>query len=133
MITEVQNALDSILGHVANLLRANGAGRLFELFVMTGMAENLSGRGYDVWLQRSDGSRMLPGDPTLEFIQRGGAPGGIAPAASGAGTRVASVSRGREALKRGRFGMVSSLRAEVAPLTSSMLRSYLNRLEVSFG
>jgi hypothetical protein len=85
MITEVQNALDSILGHVANLLRANGAGRLFELFVMTGMAENLSGRGYDVWLQRSDGSRMLPGDPTLEFIQRGGAPGGIAPAASGAG------------------------------------------------
>ncbi|WP_266030610.1 hypothetical protein [Brucella intermedia] len=84
MITDVQNALDTILGNAANLRHANGAGRIFELFVMTGVAEKLHGRGHDVWLQRSDGSRMAPGDPTLDFIQRGGGPAGIPPASSGA-------------------------------------------------
>lgn len=84
MITHVQNALDTILGHAANLRQANGAGRIFELFVMTGVAERLNGRGHDVWLQRSDGKRMLPGDPTHHFIQRGGSPAGIPPASSGA-------------------------------------------------
>lgn len=84
MITDVQNALNRILGNAANLRRANGAGRIFELFVMTGIAEKLDGRGHDVWLQRSDGSRILPSDPALDFIQRGGGPAGIPPAASGA-------------------------------------------------
>lgn len=85
MIADVQNALDTILGHAANLRQAKGAGRIFELFVMTGVAEKLFGLGHDVWLQRSDGKRMLPGDPTLDFIQRGGGPAGIPPATSGAG------------------------------------------------
>lgn len=84
MIAGVQNALDTILGHAANLRQANGAGRIFELFVMTGVADKLHGRGHDVWLQRSDGSRMLPGDRTFDFIQRGGGPAGIPPASSGA-------------------------------------------------
>jgi hypothetical protein len=84
MIVGIQNALDTILGHAANLRQANGAGRIFELFVMTGVAEELHGRGHDVWLQRSDGTRMLPGDPALDFIQRGGGPAGIPPASSGA-------------------------------------------------
>lgn len=84
MIASVQNALDTILAHAANLRQANGAGRVFELFVMTGIAEELHGHGHDVWLQRSDGSRMLPSDPTLDFIQRSGGPAGIPPASSGA-------------------------------------------------
>ena len=84
MIVDVQNALDTILGHASNLRQANGAGRIFELFVMTGVAEKLHGYGHEVWLQRSDGSRMLPSDPTLDFIQRSGGPAGITPASSGA-------------------------------------------------
>lgn len=84
MITDVQIALDTILGNVAILRHAKGAGRIFELFVMTGMAEKLNGRGHDVWLQRSDGTRMNPGDPTLEFIQRGGGPAGVSQASAGA-------------------------------------------------
>lgn len=85
MIADVQNALDTILGHAANLRHAKGAGRIFELFVMTGVAEQLCVLGHDVWLQRSDGTRMLSGDHTLDFIQRGGGPSGIPPATSGAG------------------------------------------------
>ncbi|WP_288995201.1 hypothetical protein [uncultured Gemmobacter sp.] len=84
MIASIQNALDTILGRAANLRQANGAGRIFELFVMTGIAEELHVRGHDVWLQRSDASQMLPGDPTLDFIQRSGGPAGIPPASSGA-------------------------------------------------
>ncbi|MCD2175051.1 toll/interleukin-1 receptor domain-containing protein [Rhizobium sp. C4] len=85
MITDVQSALNAVLGSVAILRHANGAGRIFELFVMTGIAAKLSSRGHDVWLQRSDGTRMNPGDPTLDFIQRGGAPAGISPASAGPG------------------------------------------------
>ena len=31
---------------------------------MTGVAVQLQGQGFDVWLQRSDGSRVGPNDPT---------------------------------------------------------------------
>lgn len=84
MIPQVQAALDTILGSAATLRNAVGAGRAFELFVMSGIARELQTRGYDVWLQRSDGSRILPGDTDRRFIQRGGAPTGVSGAAQGA-------------------------------------------------
>ncbi|WP_323037672.1 hypothetical protein [Pararhodobacter sp.] len=85
MIPQVQAALNSILTSVATLRMAGGAGRAFELFVMGGVARALQLRSYDVWLQRSDGTRILPGDADRRFIQRGGAPTGIAGAAQGPG------------------------------------------------
>src|SRR4051794_5575178 len=83
MIGNVRAALDAILGNAVTLRNANGAGRLFELFVMTGIAARLPAHGFEVWLQRSDGTRILTGDSDLRFIQRGGVPTGIAPASSG--------------------------------------------------
>jgi len=83
MIPQVQTALNSILGNVATLRMAGGAGRAFELLVIGGVARALQVRGYDVWLQRSDGTRILPGDTDRRFIQRGGAPTGIRSAAEG--------------------------------------------------
>jgi hypothetical protein len=77
MLTDVQAALDSILGSVATLQNANGAGRIFELFVMTRVANELRIRGCEVWLQRSDGTRIRAGDSDRRFIQRGGSPKGV--------------------------------------------------------
>ena len=83
MKDDVQAAVAAILGGLPTLQNANGAGRIFELFVMTGVAKRLVNRGFDVWLQRSDGSRVGPTDTDRRFIQRGGAPTGVAPAAAG--------------------------------------------------
>ena len=52
---------------------------------MTGIARALQTKNYDVWIKRSDGSRVLPTDRVRRFIQRGGAPSGIAPSALGRG------------------------------------------------
>jgi len=60
MINAVRNALNSALSSIASLNNAAGAGRIFELFIMTGVAAELQNRGFDTWLQRSDGSRILP-------------------------------------------------------------------------
>ena len=83
MITNVRSALSAIVGSATNLRHAKGAGRAFELYVMTGIGLALKARGYDVWIQRSDGSRVHPSDSDRRFIQRGGVPTGIAPAAQG--------------------------------------------------
>lgn len=83
MIPQVKAALNFILGSVATLQLAGGAGRAFELFLMGGVARALQVRGYDVWLQRSDGTRIQPWDADRRFIQRGGPPTGIAGAAQG--------------------------------------------------
>jgi hypothetical protein len=83
VINSVQTALNSILGNVATLNNANGAGRIFELFIMTGVAVQLQSQGFDVWLQRSDGTRILASDANPTFVQRGGAPTGVAPASAG--------------------------------------------------
>ena len=83
MKNEVNNALIAVVGSVARLREAAGAGRTFELYVMTGIGRALQARGYDVWIQRSDGSRVLPTDSDRRFIQRGGAPTGIVPRAQG--------------------------------------------------
>ncbi len=85
MISDVQSAIDAILGSAATLRNAKGAGRIFELFIMTGVANRLQNRGFEVWLERSDGSRIGPRDADRRFIQRGGAPSGVMPAAMGPG------------------------------------------------
>ena len=84
MINDVKNALSGILGSVTHLNHAAGPGRAFELYVMTGIALALKARGYQVWIRRSDGSRILPTDSDRSFIQRAGVPAGIASAADGA-------------------------------------------------
>jgi hypothetical protein len=83
MIPAIQSALNAILGGVATLQNANGAGRIFELFIMTGVAARLQNLGFDVWLQRSDGTRINSGDADRRFIQRGGAPTGVQSATAG--------------------------------------------------
>ena len=93
MLTDVKKALDSVLGGAATLRSANGPGRIFELFVMTALAKELLNRGCDVWLQRSDGTRIQPGDSDRRFIQRGGSPTGIAAASQGPNNASAIVFR----------------------------------------
>jgi hypothetical protein len=95
MIAEVQAALNAILGNATNLQHAAGAGRIFELFIMTSIARELQRRGFQVWLQRSDGTRINPGDADLRFIQRGGAPSGVAGAAQGSNYASSIVFRWR--------------------------------------
>ena len=85
MTGDVDKALRDIVGSATTLLDAAGPGRLFELYVMTGIALALKQRGYDVWIRRSDGSRLLPNDAQREFVQRGGVPAGIPPASVGPG------------------------------------------------
>lgn len=83
MINQVRRNLRNILTSVPVLRNANGAGRVFELFLMTGIARTLQLRGYNIWLQRSDGTRILPTDSNRQFIQRGGRPSGIAGSVQG--------------------------------------------------
>ncbi len=83
MIGDVEKALRDIVGSTTLLFEATGPGRLFELYVMTGIACALRKRGYDVWIRRSDGTRVLPNDAQREFVQRGGIPAGIPPASGG--------------------------------------------------
>lgn len=80
MINDVESALTALSGSPVPLQSASGMGRLFELFVMTGIAEALQSQGWLVSVLRSDGLPLAPGDP---FIQRAGKPTGVAPAADG--------------------------------------------------
>jgi hypothetical protein len=83
VINDVRTALDSILGSTTILRFANGAGRIFELFIMAGIAARLQTQGFDVWLQRSDGTQIRAGDSDRRFVQRGGAPTGVLRASLG--------------------------------------------------
>ncbi len=85
MIPQVEAALDAVLGGVAILRSAKGAGRIFELYVMTGIANALLADGYQVWLERSDESKILPTDADRRFIQRGGVPTGVPSRLAGPG------------------------------------------------
>lgn len=85
MIADVQNALSAIIGAAPIVANAAGPGRIFELFIMTGIARALQNRSYDVWIRRSDGTRIQASDTDRRFIQRGGAPSGIPPRGGGAG------------------------------------------------
>ena len=93
MINDVRKALQDIVGSAITLIHPNGPGRAFELYVMTGIARELKTRGYEVWIQRSDGSRVEPTDRERRIVQRGGAPTGIAPAAQGPGNASTIVFR----------------------------------------
>jgi hypothetical protein len=83
MLPQVQALLDIIVGSAVNLMNANGAGRAFELLLMTEIAAELYSRGYIVYLLRSDGHAQLPGAHPITFVQRGGAPGGVRPGSQG--------------------------------------------------
>src|SRR5262245_574442 len=80
MISDVRSALKNIAGFIIPVNQATGLGRVFELYVMTGIAERLLILGWSVKLLGSDGVVLGAGDP---FIQRVGKPGGVAPASSG--------------------------------------------------
>ena len=83
MTDDVSNALRDIIGGATTLLEATGKGRTFELYVMTGIARALKALSYDVWIRRSDGSRVRPTDRERTFVQRGGLPTGIPSAGDG--------------------------------------------------
>ncbi|HYG48180.1 MAG TPA: hypothetical protein VD846_09605 [Allosphingosinicella sp.] len=85
MIPAVQTALDAIVNNVTALTHAKGAGRAYELYIMTGIAEGLASAGCAVRVQRSDESFIAPTDADRRFIQRGGAPAGVAGKAQGPG------------------------------------------------
>jgi len=93
VINDVRKALGAIIGSAINLRHSDGPGRAFELYVMTGIARALKARGYEVWIQRSDGSRVRPADRDRHFVQRGGAPTGIVPATKGPGNASTIVFR----------------------------------------
>lgn len=96
MIPAVETALASIVGRITTLENALGAGRIFELFVMTSLARGLRTDGFTVWLQRSDGTKIKPNDVDRRFIQRGGAPTGVQPASAGSNNAsVIGFRRGR--------------------------------------
>lgn len=83
MIPAVRAALDAIVGNVTALTHAKGAGRAYELYIMTGIAEGLAAHGCQVHVQRSDETFVAPTDTDRRFIQRGGAPTGVAGKAQG--------------------------------------------------
>ena len=82
-LKDIEKTLTEIIRAAPNLNNASGAGRVFELYVMTGIGLALKRLNYDVWVQRSDGSRVKPTSSDLRFIQRGGKPTGIKPSAQG--------------------------------------------------
>lgn len=84
MLAEIQKILDDLAGAAVNLTNARGAGRAFELLLMTKIAIELQRRGYTISLLQSDGAIQLPGSPNITFVQRGGAPTGIGAASLGA-------------------------------------------------
>ena len=79
MKQEVKDALRTITTKIVALRSAKGAGRMFELYVMTGVAIKFKRdpHRYDVWLEKSDGTPIVPTNSGRRFIQRGGAPGGM--------------------------------------------------------
>lgn len=77
MIPAVKAALDAIVGNVTALTHAKGAGRAYELYIMTRIAEALANKGCIVDVLRPDGGAVLATDPDRSFIQRGGAPTGL--------------------------------------------------------
>jgi len=78
MIASVSSSLNSLVGNITSLTHASGPGRAYELYIMTGIAKGLSDAGCQVHVQRSDESSINATDLDRRFIQRGGAPTGVA-------------------------------------------------------
>lgn len=93
MIPAVMTALDTIVGNVTALTHARGAGRAYELYIMTGIAEGLMNAGCQVLVQRSDETFIAPTDTDRRFVQRGGAPTGVAGKLQGTGNSSSFVFR----------------------------------------
>ena len=90
MINDVRNAWRGLVGSVTHLKHSAGPGRVFELYVMTGITLALKAQGYEVFVRRSDGSRVRATDPDRRFVQRGRAPARIG-AAAGSATNASSI------------------------------------------
>lgn len=84
MIPAISGALSSVVGSATVLKNANGAGRPYELFLMTSIADYLRSAGATVWVRRSDGTTIGPGDANRQFVQRGGSPSGLPSSRQGA-------------------------------------------------
>lgn len=82
MIADIKRALNAISGSGALLQSAKGAGKAFELLVLTSVAKELRKRGNSVEILRSDGTTVAPGQP-VTYVQRGGKPGPVEPAVNG--------------------------------------------------
>jgi len=83
MLAEIQSLLNDLANAAVSVTRASGAGRAYELLLMTSIASELDDRGYTVQLLRSDGTVQTPTMGPVTFIQRGGAPSGIRSASQG--------------------------------------------------
>src|SRR5215203_2646563 len=103
MIPAVATALDSIVGNVVTLRNAKGAGRAYELYIMTGIAMELKQLGCTG--AKVDGSRIAPVDSDRRFVQRGGVPTGIPGAAQGKSNGSSIVFRMPVPGASGRYGM----------------------------
>ncbi len=93
VIPAVASAIDAIVGSVTTLASARGAGRTYELYIMTGIAEGLARAGCAVHVQRSDGTVIHVHDADRRFHQRGGAPTGVSGASQGASNASSFVFR----------------------------------------
>lgn len=98
-LKRIKRNLKNILQAAPVLKNANGAGRIFELYVMMRIAKELSHAGWTVEPLASNGKQLLPpsaGTPKVKsqpFIQRGGAPTGIVPTAGNNGPSTIKISR----------------------------------------
>ena len=126
MINDVRNALRGIVGNATHLKHSAGAGRVFELYVMTGITLALKAQGYEVFVRRSNGSRVRPTDRDRRFVQRGGAPAGIAAAADGVANASSIVFRRGDrpawemlngVLFQGRSGAYHEIDVAIVPAT----------------
>ena len=123
MISDVQSAPDTIVRRITALEHASGAGRIFELFVITSLARGLRNAGFSVWLQRSDGTTIQSGDADRRFIQRGGAPTGV-PAASAGLDNASVIGFQKRRRQRWESGMATSSRAAVRRRTKLTSRLF---------
>lgn len=98
-LKRIKRNLKNILQAAPVLKNANGAGRIFELYVMMRIAKGLRDAGWTVEPLASNGKQLLPpsaGTPKIKsqpYIQRGGAPTGIVPTTGGNGPSTIKISR----------------------------------------
>lgn len=127
-VKRIKRNLKNILKAAPILTHANGAGRIFELYVMMRVAKGLKDCGWTVSPIASNGKKLLTpanlGTPKkhLPFIQRGGAPTGIFPTPLSTGASSIKISRHGchyEILNgvqfRGRSGALHELDISVIP------------------
>jgi hypothetical protein len=126
-LKRIKRNLKNILQAAPLLKQANGAGRVFELYVMLRIAKELKSLGWAVVPLASDGTNLFqaaaPGVPAIKrpFVQRGGAPTGIIPGTS-PGPSSIKISKNGTDLEiwngvqfRGRSGALHELDIAIVP------------------